>query len=200
LSASLLALALLAFSCCAAPTVAGADDDDDELPFYVPSQAKLQFAGNIGLLSAGGGWSWFHRSLDLDLLFGWVPPLQGDEAIYTGTLKATGWPVALDLGEDWRLRPISVGGVASLTFGDEYWILQPDRYPHDYYEFSTAVRFGAFLGGSFGRRFPQATVRNIDLYWEFGVTDLELWMLLENPHQLTFWDVLHVALGVAVGF
>lgn len=198
----MLALALAAISCSAAPSVAGADDggEDDELPFYVPSQAKLQFAGNIGLLSLGGGWSWFHRTLDLDLLFGWVPPFQGGETIYVGTLKVTGWPLELNLGEDWHLRPISVGGVMSLTFGDEYWIFVPDRYPDDYYEFSTAVRFGVFVGGSFGRKFPDATVRNVDLYWEFGVTDLELWLFLENPHQLTFWDVLHVALGVAVAF
>ncbi|HEY0839076.1 MAG TPA: hypothetical protein VGD74_02715 [Vulgatibacter sp.] len=182
---------------------ARADDDPDAdhtLPFYVPSQAKLQFAGNVGLLAVGGGWTWFHRTLDLDLLYGWVPPLQGDESIHIGTLKVTVWPIEIDLGDDWLLRPLSAGGVASLTFGDDYWIVQPDRYPDDYYPFSTALRFGAFVGGSFGRRFPHSTVKHLDVYWEAGVTDIELWLFLENPHHLTFWDVLHVALGVSVGF
>lgn len=198
--ALLLAILVIASST-AAPGTCRADEEPDREeshPFYVPSQAKLQFAGNIGLLSAGGGWSWWHRTIDLDLLFGWVPPMQGDDPIFIGTLKVTGWPVELDLGDDWNLRPISAGGVVSYTFGDDYWVFPPDRYPNGYYPFSTAVRFGAFLGGSVGRSFQAP--RNVDFYWELGVTDLELWLLLENPHQLTVWDVLHVALGVAVGF
>jgi len=198
---ALLLATLVVAACATAPSACRADEDPDReesLPFYVPSQAKLQFAGNIGLLSAGGGWSWWHRTVDLDLLFGWVPPMQGDDPIYIGTLKVTGWPVELDLGDDWNLRPISAGGTVSLTFGDDYWIFLPDRYPSKYYWASSAVRFGAFVGGSVGRSY--GVPRNVDFYWEVGVTDLELWIFLENPRQITFWDVLHVALGVSVGF
>lgn len=175
-------------------------DEDEELPFYIPSQAKLQFAGNVGMLAVGGGWSWWKRRIDLDLLLGWVPPLDGTEPIYIGTLKLTAWPIDLDLGKDWRLRPISLGGTTSLTFGEHYFIFQPDRYPENYYQFSTAVRFGAFLGGSIGHRFHRAAFKGIDFYWEVGFTEFEFWLVVKNPHALAFYDIVHVALGLAVSF
>lgn len=175
-------------------------DEEEGHPFWQPSHAKLQFAGNIGLLSLGGGWSWFERSLDLDLLFGWVPPLDGGEAIFTSTLKVTVWPLELDLGKRWQLRPISAGGVISYTFGDEYFVFQPDRYPDGYYYFSTAVRFGGFVGGSVGRRLTGPVPKEIDLYWEVGFTDLELYLVVQNPRTLSVFNALHLGLGVIVSF
>lgn len=179
---------------------ASKDEEAEERPFYIPNQAKAHFAGNVGLLAVGGGWSWMEHAFDLDLLFGWVPPLDGSDALYIGTLKITAWPLDLDLGRSWHLRPISAGGFASLTFGDEYFLFLPDRYPDGYYTFSTALRFGAFLGGSIGHRFGHGFLKRANLYWELGITDLELWLYLQNPRALRIVDVLHVAIGVSTSF
>lgn len=177
----------------------GAAEPKDR-PFYLPSNAKLQFAGNIGLLSLGPGWRFAGEHLDLDLLVGWAPPMDGPESIWTTSLKLTYWPWDLDLGKQWRLRPLSVGALGTFTFGDEYFVTQPDRYPNDYYRFSTAVRFGAFVGASVGRELDLQPIDRADLYLEIGTTDAEALVVFKNLHSLPFTSAFHLALGLAVGF
>lgn len=174
--------------------------NEEEVPFYIPSNMKLQFAGNVGLLSAGGGFSWLHRSLDLDLLLGWVPPMGGSASILSGTLKITVWPISLDLGTAFRVRPISFGAFSNLTFGERYFVFLPDRYPSDYYPASTALRFGGFVGGSVGARKGLPFGRWLDLYWEAGFTDVELYLVLVNPRSRSFFEAFHLALGLSLGF
>lgn len=200
-----LALCLLVACACVLPQRAvGSEDtetdEETERPFYIPANAKLQTAGNVGMIALGPGWSFWDRRVDLDLLFGWVPPLDGPEPIFSSTLKLTFWPVSVDLGKEWRLRPISAGAFMNWTFGDEYFITQPDRYPTYYYRFSTAIRFGGFLGGSIGRPLPVEWLDDIDLYWELGFTDFELLIVLKNLDSRPLVDAFHLALGVSVGF
>lgn len=181
-------------------TAVGNEAEAEERPFYVPVHAKLQTAGNVGMIALGPGWSFWDRRIDLDLLLGWVPPIDGGESLFSATLKLTFWPTSLDLGETWRLRPISAGAFLNFSFGDGYFITQPDRYPDDYYRFSTAIRTGAFLGGSVGRTLPIDWLDRADLYWELGFTDAELVIALKNSASRPIADVLHLALGVSVAF
>jgi hypothetical protein len=179
---------------------AGEREVEGDRPFYVPSTAKAQFAGNVGMIALGGGWSWWERRVDLDLLAGWVPPMNGSSSIWSITLKPTFWPARIDLPHGWRLRPISVGGTATYTLGDRFFLFQPDRYPKGYYPVNTALRIGAFLGGSVGKEVSLAPLAGVDLYWEVGFTDLELYLFVLNPHARSLFDTLHGALGIAVSF
>lgn len=174
--------------------------EEGDRPFYVPSHAKAQFAGNIGLLALGGGWSWWDHRVDLDLLVGWVPPMNGWASLWSITVKPTYWPVELDLSREWRLRPISAGGAATFYLGDRFFLFPPSKYPSGYYPVNTALRLSLFVGGSVGKQLTLGPVEGVDFYWEVGFTDLEFYLFLRNPHSRTLFDVLHGALGLAVSF
>lgn len=169
----------------------------------LPDQAKLQLAGALGLLAAGGGWALLDRRLELDLFLGWVPEsLAGfDLVAVTGKVTWLPWTLSLDrrrLGhfrlDGWRLRPFTLATALTYTFGDQFFLRLPDHHPPGYYPLPTAVRATFAVGGTLGRplgRFAQA-----GFYWEVVAVDLPLAYWLANQRAVDLSDVLSVALGV----
>jgi hypothetical protein len=56
-------------------------------PWYYPDHAVVQFAGNIGLLSVGPGYSFLRDRVDAEALYGLVPGLEGRTSIHILTAK-----------------------------------------------------------------------------------------------------------------
>jgi hypothetical protein len=161
-----------------------------------PDQARLQFAGNVGVLSPGVGWGWLGRRLELDLFLGWVPASLGGE-LWSTTAKVTWMP--------WRerlagltVRPLTVAAQLSYTFGDEYWVRLPSRYPAGYHPLPTALRSALALGASAGR--PAFGLDEVGVYAELVALDLMLGLWLGNRDALGPEDVFSLAIGVRAAF
>jgi hypothetical protein len=186
--AALLALALApAGTPAAAPPAARA--------WYLPDQAKLQFAGDIGFLSPGVGYAWAERRLEGDLFFGWVPRAVGGEDIVSFTGKLTWLPWELPLGRRWLVRPFSAAVQLTYTLGHEYFLVLPERYGPNYYDFETALRAGLALGGTVGRRGGGA-LKEIGVYWELVALDAMLVIWYRNTGTFGPRDVFTLALGI----
>jgi hypothetical protein len=166
-------------------------------PWYAPDQLKLQLAGNIGFISPGVGYAWFDRRLEADLFFGWVPYAVGGEDIVSFTAKATWLPWEVSLGREWRLRPITAGLQLTYTLGHDYYLLLPDRYPPEYYDFATALRAGIAVGGTLGRH-GRGFAREVGVYWELVALDTMLRLWASNREALGPGDVFSLAIGLRV--
>lgn len=187
-----LLLALLA----GAPAVAAAEDE--HRPWFAPDHLKLQLAGDIGFVSPGIGYELAGRRLHLDLFLGWVPAGVGGHDIYSATAKVTYVPWHLRVFRRWLLQPLTAGVQLTRTFGSQYFVTSPSRYPGGYYDVPTALHGGVALGAGALRQLRGD--REAGFYVELVGLASELIAWRENRGVLRLSDVLSVALGARLRF
>lgn len=169
--------------------------------WYLPDHLKLQFAGNIGFLSGGPGYTSRNQTLETDLLFGFLPQKFGGDALITTTLKTTYSPWRIGLRNDYYIRPFSIGAYLSYTFGPQFDTKWPSYYPAGYYWWATAIRPGAYIGGKAGRTVViNNRRRSLELYYELGTYDLLVISYVQNKSFLRLHDIVSLSLGVKFGF
>lgn len=183
-------------------TVLGQTDTDSlEQPrkWYVPVAATVQYAGNMGMLSAGPGYEFVNEKLAIDVLYGYVPKFQGTEAGHLLTLKSTYKPFKLAINEKYALTPVQFGLGVSYHFGDKYSLSWEDPFPKGYYWWSTRVRVLGFAGTSVNRTIQNSFVKDIGAFAELGTYDLLVTAWYKDD-KLRFWDILSASAGVRVRF
>ena len=114
----------------------------------IPTHTKIQFAGNMGLLSFGTGWDYGRRNQwETDVFFGVLPKYDSKRTKLTFTVKQNYLPWSLQIKQSrFSVEPLACGMYLNTVFGDEFWVNEPERYPKGYYGFSSKVRIHAFLG------------------------------------------------------
>jgi hypothetical protein len=191
------AVAALALST-AAPAAAAAPREEGgqrHRAWYLPDNGKLQLAGNVGFLSPGLGYSFFDHGLEGDVFLGWVPRAVGGADVLSLTTKLTGQPFAVDVrGVEWR--PLTLAVQLTYTFGDQYFVQPPSRFPGDYYDFPTAIRAGLAVGSAAD---VAVGTRRIGAYVELVALDLMLKAWADNPGTLGPRDVFSIAVGLRAG-
>lgn len=166
----------------------------------IPTQFVLQNAGNMGVVSAGIGWSYGKRGQwETQLLFGYVPKYQSARGKLSMTLKENYIPWSLSLGKGVSVEPLSASLYLNTVYGHEFWQSQPGRYPDKYYEaLSTKLRLNVAAGQRFTYVIPRnrrKRVKSISLFYEIGTCDLYLRSLfIDGNHGLS--DILGLSLGV----
>lgn len=74
----------------------------------IPRYTKIQFAGGMGLLSAGVGWNYGHnKSWETEVLWGFVPSFSNDRTKLTMTLREKLCPWSSDSEKDGVYNPLS---------------------------------------------------------------------------------------------
>jgi hypothetical protein len=170
--------------------------------WYVPDVAVAQYAGSIGFVSVGAGYSVFHDKAYVDLLFGYVLPSQaGGESLETLTLKFTAAPWKTQLDERTEWRPLTIGTFFNYTMGRQYSSDLPGWYPSGYYWWSEAVRVNIFIGGNISRTTPRwKRVKRAALYYELGTNEIKFVSYVQNTGYLNIWQILHAGIGVRAHF
>lgn len=173
----------------------------------IPRQAIVQYAGNMGMFSAGIGWDYGrHRKFETNLLFGFVPKYNSDHAKMTMTLKQNFifWHVPFNVdSETFVFDPLSCGIYINAIFGDEFWMSQPDRYPNGYYEWlSTRYRINVFVGERITWRLPNAKnkfVKSVTAFYEASVCDIYLRSMIQSS-KVDLWDIICLSVGIKLQF
>ena len=90
----------------------------------IPTHTKIQFAGNMGLLSLGTGWDYGKRNQwETDVFLGVLPKYQSDCTKLTFTLKQNYIPWSLQIKESrFSAEPLTCGMYFNTVFGDEFWV------------------------------------------------------------------------------
>ncbi len=177
-------------------------DSTERCHWLVPDHAKFQFAGNIGFLSGGFGYRYSNDKAELDFIYGYVPKTFGGP-LHSATLKNTWIPFrSIEAGKGFTFDWFTVGIPVTYTFGDQFFFLAPkDQYPARYYDYSSALRLGLFVGGRADYKIPNAGYFNsVGVYYELGTYDLLLHNYIFNFGTTRFVDIFNLAIGVKVGF
>lgn len=166
----------------------------------IPTHAKLQYAGGMGLLSAGAGWDYGPKGQwETDAMVGFLPEHYADgEARLTFTLKQNYIPWSIRTTRWLDIEPLTCGAYMNVISGSEFWNKEPGRYPgghKGYYKFSSRTRFHIYVGQRLTFLTPRASaLRSITLYYELSINDLMIVSGVNN-RTLEFSDVVHFSVG-----
>lgn len=163
----------------------------------VPSHYVLQYAGSIGLLSAGVGWHYGRDHWETEMLLGFVPRYNSSSAKMTFTLRQRYIPWHVPIGRRWVIEPLTTGLFFSSIFSHHFWAHEPSRYPGSYYGFLTKIRANIFVGERVKFNIPQRhryLVKSVSLYYELSTSDLYIVTAATN-RRIRLGDILSLALG-----
>jgi hypothetical protein len=166
----------------------------------IPTQTVFQYAGNMGLFSVGIGWNYGKRKQwETNLLVGYLPKYSSSRWKVTMTLKENYIPWKIPLNKQFAVEPLSCGLYVNTVFGNEFWGIQPKRYPYKYYEaLSTKARINVFLGERFEMKIPENRrkfVKAITAFYEISTCDLYIRSMIQDSN-VKFWDIVGLSLGL----
>ena len=165
----------------------------------IHTHTKVQFAGNMGLLSFGTGWDYGKKNQwETDVFLGFIPKYDSKRTKVTMTLKQNYMPWSLNLGRGFSTEPLTCGIYFNTVFGNEFWVHEPDRYPKGYYGFSSKIRSHIFLGQRLTYDIdPQRryTAKSITFFYELSTCDLYLISAATNSY-LRPRDYLSLSFGL----
>ena len=174
----------------------------------IPTHFVIQNAGNMGVVSAGVGWSYGkRRQWETDLLFGYIPKHDSSRGKLTTTLKGNYIPWDIDLSSisakvpegRWNVEPLTTSLYINTVYGHEFWKSQPGRYPDKYYEFmSTKFRLNLAIGQRITFNIPENKRKRhsrMSLFYEVGTCDLYVRSMFQSG-DVKLKDVLGLSIGL----
>jgi len=96
------------------------------------------------------------------------------------------------------MEPLTCGLYVNTVLSGDFWVREPDRYPHGYYNFSTKIRSNIFAGQRFTYNFDMDKVhiaKAVTFFYEIGTSDLYIVSAFGNSY-LKPKDYLHLSLGL----
>jgi hypothetical protein len=167
---------------------------------FLPDHLKLQYAGNIGFISVGAGYTSKKEKLSEDIYYGYVPKSIGGIATHSVTGKLTWFPFIVR-DHSVYAKPLSIGLWVNYAFGKQYFAFSPEAYPFNYYRFPTSIHIGLFEGGEVALHLKKSkSFHAIGLYYEVGTVDRALISYINNERTLNITDVFHLGLGIRAAF
>lgn len=166
----------------------------------IPDHYKIQFAGSIGVVSIGTGWTYGKKQQwETDIMLGFLPKFESEHNKAVFTLKQSYLPWRLRVKESaWVIQPLSCSLFLSSVLSDKFWTHEPDRYPKGYYGFSTRIRANLSLGQRVMYDVPDASnwwIQDISLYYELGACDTDFCTFF-GDRSIKFKEILSLAVGI----
>src|SRR5687767_6566016 len=93
---------------------------DTDRKWYLPDHAVAQFAGNIGLISAGVGYSYFKDKVQSDIVYGYVPAFEKASDVHILTVKTAYRVKPIALKNDYQFTPFRIGSGISYSIGPQF--------------------------------------------------------------------------------
>lgn len=155
---------------------------------------KTQYAGNLGLVSAGVGSEFFNNRLSVDLNYGYLPKFVNGVHVHTFSAKPA-----------FRFKEHSISGftagcysgiVFSYSLASNTYANMPSCYPDGYY-FSNAFHLYPFVGTRLNLTSDNNRPHFLSLFTELGTTDYELLCALKNK-EIRFYDIWNICFGLEI--
>lgn len=163
---------------------------DSLLHAVMPNHLKAQYAGNIGMFSAGFGYRSPNKKWMGDLMYGFVPSSYADDPIHSLTIKGKYIPIDRDYkNRNIKMDWLQIGLWFNYSFGDEYFLGLPSYYDDGYYYFPTALNIGLTLGS-------EVRYRNWGLYYELGTTEKRTINYVKNMGSINFNEIWNIGIGL----
>jgi len=166
---------------------------------FLPDYVKLQFAGGIGFLSTGVGYTFFNQKLDFSMFYGYVPKTFTVDDLHSISFQSVFKLFRIKTKSNIEILPLNIGWFAHHTFGNEYWIKLPDNYPEKYYWWSPGRNAGVFIGGEIKTKLlaNKTPASGTAFYARIGTRGLYLVSKFGNS-SIPTKDIIELGFGIAV--
>ncbi len=173
--------------------------DSNRYKMFLPDYVKLQFAGGIGFLSTGIGYTFFNNKLDVSLFYGYLPKHLSVDDLHSISLQFTSKLFKFRFSENIEILPLNFGMFTHHTFGSEYWIKLPDNYPEGYYWWYPGINAGLFIGGEIKTKlFANITPASGTVFYaRIGTRGLYLSSKYGNS-SIPIKDIIELGFGIAI--
>jgi hypothetical protein len=163
----------------------------------IPNQSKLQFAGSMGMFSAGPGWYYGKRNQwETDYYIGFIPKIAGIDGHVTTTLKQTYTPFRIQCNDFLSFEPLTSGIYINKIFGEYFWSKLPEKYPKKYYFWAVNTRFNIFLGQAVSFKMGDSTLgKELSFFYELNTNDLYLISAFGNK-TIGIKDIVGLSFGI----
>lgn len=166
--------------------------------WYVPHHASLQFAGNIGFLAAGFGYSFKQDKINLDFLYGYTPGFEAGTSIHSLTSKFTYSSWNKKISKKYTWEPFQFGLGINYSFGPQFFTALPKHYPDGYYFWTTSFRLIPFISTAVSKpvsdKYAFTGIKKVKGYLEAGTHDLAILSVVTNK-SINPWNILSLAVG-----
>ena len=166
---------------------------------FLPDYVKLQYAGGIGFLSAGVGYTFVDHKIDISLFYGYVPSKFTIDDLHSVSLQFTAKLIRIKASKNIEILPLNIGWYLHHTFGSEYWVRLPDNYPKGYYWWSPGRNAGVFIGGEIKTKLlaNKTPASGTAFYVRVGTRGLYLSSKVGNS-SIPISDIVELGFGVAI--
>lgn len=181
-------------SACALEDSAKSQASAKRLLYHSPYLA-LQYAGNIGFLSFGVGYTARKDKYQLSLVYGYAPPSMAGVRIHTVTAKNIFPVYRFYLNKKQTLIPYGAVGL-SLELGGRSFFRQPSNMPDSYYDFPKSVHLIPAAG--FKLRHITDHQRNFhgyEFFLEITSVDAYVWYKLTSD-EIRTQQIVSLAGGI----
>jgi hypothetical protein len=163
-----------------------------------PTIVQLQYAGNMGLVSAGIGKSFFNERLSACFIYGYLPKHTNGVTVHTLALKTYYTPIRKSIGKRSSVEGYCgasiIRGIAKNTY-----VKYPSHYPDDYYQ-PNAYHIALFTGAKHSKLIKNNKwFDKVAAFIELGTIDYELWDGLKTDY-IDFEDIWNVSFGITLNF
>ena len=176
---------------------------EDKWMKAIPNLYIAQYAGNIGFVSVGVGWDYGKNDRwETQLLLGYLPDGVMSESMWTSTLRQNLVPWQVGCSRLVTITPAVFTFSVNTVFNNEFWFTESERYPGDYYRFSSKLRAQIGIGGRINLHFTDIKRKETDrisLFYDLSTYDLAIISYFPN-HNLRFSDILALGIGVQYRF
>ncbi|REJ81727.1 MAG: hypothetical protein DWQ44_11415 [Bacteroidetes bacterium] len=167
----------------------------------LPHRVTAQFAGGIGMISAGPGYQVLKNKISFDLLYGYVPEKFSLDPLHIFTLKISYEPFSIPV-QKLSFIPVQTGLYLSYTTGKEFFMknfTSSNDYPPNYYWFSTALREGFFISSAIRGESGKLNLK-FESYFEISTNDAYLVSIVPNVGELGLEEILVFGTGIRIFF
>ena len=177
---------------------AGFSDSTRSRRWYMPHYVPLQFAGNIGFLSAGAGYNSNKQNYQLALMYGYVPRSIARSSIHTITAK-NNFPLGWYGIKNHRTVIPYLGLGLTVEIGGNAFFRMPSHFPESYYDFPKNLHVIAYGGVRLRQLFTDEVkaLRGVEFYAEGGTVDVYIWYKTIS-NQIKFHQIFSLAIGVSL--
>ena len=173
--------------------------DSTQQCWLLPDYVKLQYAGGIGFLSAGVGYTFVDHRIDVSAFYGYVPTWFTVDDLHSVSLQFTAKLIRIKASENIEILPLNIGWYLHHTFGNEYWVKLPDNYPDEYYWWSPGRNAGIFIGGEIKTKLlaSKTPSSGMAFYIRAGTRGLYLSSKVGNS-SIPITDIVELGFGIAL--
>ncbi len=148
----------------------------------IPRYSKVQYAGGMGMISAGPGWDYGRkRQWETEVFVGILPKFSGGRTTATLTLKQNYTPWSIPLGGGFAFEPFETGIYVNKVLSRNFWGREPEKYGGKYYKFMTNTRLNFCVGQRWKMDMNErSSIRSMSFFYEVSSNDLYIISKVNN--------------------